>query len=96
MKSSHKPYEIIGITSNNIKCLKKYNSENFCFNKDNFVVFNSLLHHRGVQNYSGCTKIVQFIRYSNLLDKKSIYCRWRFNEGEKKISIKLSNMHHFR
>jgi hypothetical protein len=75
--------------------IKKYPAENFYFDKGDFAVFNSLLHHRGIQNYSTCTRIVQLIRYSNLLDKKSISFRWRSREGKKKDTIKLNDVHRF-
>ena len=82
-------------TKDNKHFIKKYNSENFYFDKGDFAVFNSLLHHRGIQNYSVCTRIVQLIRYSNLLDKKSISFRWRSNEGGEKDTIKLNDVHRF-
>ena len=75
--------------------IKKYHSENFYFDKGDFAVFNGLLHHRGIQNYSVCTRIVQLIRYSNLLDKKSISFGWRSNEGKEKDTIKLNDVHRF-
>ena len=56
----------------NIKYIKKkYPSENFYFDKGDFAIFNSLLQHEGLLNHSKRTRIVQLIRYSNLLNQKS-------------------------
>ena len=84
------------ITKNNKFFLKKYRSENFYFDKGDFAIFNSLMQHEGIQNHSECTRIVQLIRYSNLLNKKSISYKWRSAEDEKKRdTIKFENVHHF-
>jgi ectoine hydroxylase-related dioxygenase (phytanoyl-CoA dioxygenase family) len=84
------------ITKNNKFFLKKYQFESFYFDKGDFAIFNSLLQHEGIQNHSSCTRIVQLIRYSNLLDKESISYKWRSAEEEKKRdSIKFENVHYF-
>jgi len=84
------------ITKNYKHFLKKYHSENFYFDKGDFAIFNSLLQHEGIQNHSKCTRIVQLVRYSNLLDKRSISYKWRSVEEEKKRdSIKFENVHYF-
>jgi hypothetical protein len=82
------------ITKNSKYYLKKYNSENFYFDKGDFAIFNSLMHHEGILNHSNCTRIVQLVRYSNLLNKKSISYRWRSTEENKKReSIKFEDEH---
>lgn len=81
-------------TKNDKFFLKKYKSENFYFDKGDFAIFNSLMQHEGIQNHSKCTRIVQLIRYSNLLNKKSISYRWRSVEEEKKRdSIVFEDIH---
>jgi len=72
------------ITKNKNYFEKKYIAENFYFSRGDFAVFNSLLHHEGIQNHSKCTRIVQLIRYSNLSNKHSISYNWQ-STGEKKI-----------
>lgn len=84
------------ISENSKYFLKKYHSEDFYFDKNDFAIFNSLLQHEGIQNHSKCTRIVQLIRYSNLLDKTSISFRWRSVEEEKKRdTIKFEDIHYF-
>jgi ectoine hydroxylase-related dioxygenase (phytanoyl-CoA dioxygenase family) len=81
------------VTKNIKYFINKYKSQNFYFDKGDFAIFNSLLHHEGIQNHSNCTRIVQLIRYSNLLDKKSISYLWQSSEGKKRDGIKFEDVH---
>tara|TARA_B100000787_G_scaffold154059_1_gene128659 strand:+ start:895 stop:1776 length:882 start_codon:yes stop_codon:yes gene_type:complete len=82
------------VTKNKNYIERKYLATNFYFNKGDFAVFNSLLQHEGIQNHSKCTRIVQLIRYSNLLNKLSMSYNWQ-STGESKIikSIKFEEIH---
>ena len=82
------------ITKNIEYIKKKYSSENFYFDKGDFAIFNSLLQHEGIQNHSKCTRIVQLIRYSNLLNQKSSSYYWQSTqEAKKRTSIKFEDVH---
>jgi len=82
------------VTKNKNYIETNYQASNFHFNKVDFAVFNSLLHHEGIQNHSKCTRIVQLIRYSNLLNKHSeSYNSQSTNEMKIIKSIKFEEVH---
>ena len=82
------------VTKNKNYIETNYQASNFHFNKGDFAVFNSLLHHEGIQNHSNCTRIVQLIRYSNLLNKHSKSYNWQSTNEMKIIkSIKFEEVH---
>jgi hypothetical protein len=63
---------------------KKYLAQEFYFEKGDLAIFNSLMQHEGIQNHSTSTRIVQLVRYSNLLNKDSISYYWQSKEEDKK------------
>ncbi len=79
----------------NIKYIKeKYLSENFYFDRGDFAIFNSLLQHEGIQNHSNCTRVVQLVRYSNLLNKNSSSYYWQSTqEAKKRKGIKFEDVY---
>ena len=91
---SNKTKKGLRITKNIKYIQKKYLSENFYFDKGDFAIFNSLLQHEGIQNRSKCTRIVQLIRYSNLLNQNSSSYYWQSTqESKKRKSIKFEDIY---
>ena len=73
---------------------KKYLAKEFYFEKGDLAIFNSLMQHEGIQNHSTSTRIVQLVRYSNLLNKDSISYYWQSKEEDKKRkSIRFKDIH---
>ena len=82
------------ITTNGKYFEEKYLSKNFYFGRGDFAIFNSLLQHEGIQNHSNCTRIVQLVRYSNILNKKSSSYYWQSTqEAKKRKSIQFEDIH---
>lgn len=88
IKNKYGHYE----TKNSQHIKDKYECEDFHFDKGDLAIFNSLLLHEGIQNHSDCTRIVQLIRYSNLLNKESTSYYWQSTESKKqRKSIQFKN-----
>jgi hypothetical protein len=68
------------ITKNHEYFENNYNSKKIFFDKYDLAIFDSLLQHRGIQNHSSNTRIVQLIRYSDLNIPESIKIDWASSE----------------
>ena len=68
------------VTKNYKHFEENYESKNFYFDKYDLAIFDSLLQHKGIQNNSSNTRIVQLIRYSDLNTPESIKIDWKSSE----------------
>ena len=83
------------ITSNHTHFKNKYKSYDISFGIGDFAIFDSLIQHEGIQNHSDCTRIVQLIRYSNLMNSKSISYSWKSTDPSASRGIKFEDVHSF-
>jgi hypothetical protein len=83
------------ITSNHTHFENKYKSYDISFGIGDFAIFDSLIQHEGIQNHSDCTRVVQLIRYSNLMNSKSISYSWKSTDPSAGRGIKFEDVHSF-
>ena len=84
------------VTTNKDYFQDNYKSYDISFDVGDFAVFDSLLQHEGIRNLSNCSRVVQLVRYSNLMNYTSISYSWKSTDPRNSKGIKFEDVHSFR